>query len=205
MACAEMLDSLIQTVADLAAMGLSPATGGNFSVRADEDAFCITASGCDKRALTPADFIRVPVSGALPATQPAPSAEAALHQRLYRLDARIGCVLHTHSVPATVLSRCSEAERLVFAGYEMQKAIRGQTTHETPLALPLFDNTQDIPALADALSRRWEPDGLPYGLLVRGHGLYAWGASVAEARRHVEGWEFLLSCLLSERLLENRR
>jgi methylthioribulose-1-phosphate dehydratase len=87
----------------------------------------------------------------------------------------------------------------------MQKAIRGHTTHETPLVLPLFDNTQDIPALADALARRWGPEGLPCGLLVRGHGLYAWGASVAEARRHVEGWEFLLSCLLNERLLESRR
>ncbi len=205
MGFAETLDALIPTVAALAAEGLSPATGGNFSVRAGAEWFFITASGCDKRALTPADFVRVPVSGALPTTPPAPSAEAALHQRLYRQDDRIGCVLHTHSVPATVLSRCSEAERLVFVGYEMQKAIRGQTTHETPLALPLFENTQDIPTLADALSRRWEPDGLPYGLLVRGHGLYAWGASVAEARRHVEGWEFLLNCMLQERLLEGRR
>jgi methylthioribulose-1-phosphate dehydratase len=40
------------------------------------------------------------------------------------------------------------------------------------------------------------------GFLVRGHGLYAWGETLAAAKRHVEGLEFLLSCLWQERLLE---
>jgi methylthioribulose-1-phosphate dehydratase len=92
----------------------------------------------------------------------------------------------------------------VFDGYEMQKAIRGHTTHEQVVALPIFENTQDIPALADRLAERWELAVLPYGFLVCAHGLYAWGASVAEARRHVEGWEFLMQCRLTERLLEAR-
>ena len=30
-----------------------------------------------------------------------------------------------------------------------------------------------------------------HGLLLRGHGLYAWGEDLAEARRHVEALEFL--------------
>jgi methylthioribulose-1-phosphate dehydratase len=92
----------------------------------------------------------------------------------------------------------------LFEGYEMQKAIRGHTTHERGVVLPIFENTQDIPALADRLTERWESAVLPHGFLVRGHGLYAWGASAAEARRHVEGWEFLMQCRLTERLLEGR-
>jgi methylthioribulose-1-phosphate dehydratase len=204
MTVVDTLDALIQVVIALAAQGLSPATGGNFSLRADEDHFCITASGRDKRTLSTEDFIHAAVHAPLPTTSPMPSAEAALHQRLYRLDATIGCVLHTHSVAATVLSRLALVDRLQFEGYEMQKAIRGQATHEQVIALPIFENTQDISALADSLAQRWAQAAPPYGFLVRGHGLYAWGTSVAEARRHVEGWEFLMQCRLTERLLEGR-
>ncbi|HBG51461.1 methylthioribulose 1-phosphate dehydratase [Candidatus Macondimonas diazotrophica] len=202
----DSIETLVHVIRELAADGFSPATGGNFSMREGLDQFCITASGCDKRRVSVGQFIRLPVAGALATTDPLPSAETALHQRLYRLDPTIGCVLHTHSVAATVLSRLDPNDTLVLRGYEMQKAIRGQTTHEATLALPLFDNTQDIPALADQLAVRWEAEGgLPGGFLVRGHGLYAWGRTVAEARRHVEGWEFLLNCLLQERLLEARQ
>ncbi len=204
MTVVDTLDTLIQVVAALAEQGLSPATGGNFSLRADEGHFYITASGRDKRALSTEDFIHAAVHAPLPSTPPMPSAEAALHQRLYRLDATIGCVLHTHSVAATVLSRLAPSEALLFKGYEMQKAIRGHITHEHGVALPILENTQDIPALADRLAERWESAVLSHGFLVRGHGLYAWGTSVAEARRHVEGWEFLMQCRLTERLLEGR-
>ncbi len=40
------------------------------------------------------------------------------------------------------------------------------------------------------------------GLLVAGHGLYAWGNSLEEAQRHVEILEFLFSVLLQKKLLE---
>ena len=45
--------------------------------------------------------------------------------------------------------------------------------------------------------------GVP-GFLIRGHGLYAWGRDIAEARRHVEGLEFLLSCLWQQALAGSR-
>ncbi len=37
-----------------------------------------------------------------------------------------------------------------------------------------------------------------HGYLVASHGLYTWGTSIADARRHVEAFEFLFEC---ERLL----
>lgn len=197
------LDELIATVHWLGQQGWCPATGGNFSVRQDAARFLITASGRDKTRLLREDFLSAPVTGELPRAPLAPSAETALHQMLYRLEASIGCVLHTHTVAATVLSRQAE-DALCFSGYEMQKAISGNITHAAELRLPVLENTQDIPALAQIVSQRWAQAPLPYGFLVRGHGLYAWGANVAEARRHVEGWEFLCNCLLTERLLSIR-
>jgi methylthioribulose-1-phosphate dehydratase len=35
--------------------------------------------------------------------------------------------------------------------------------------------------------------------LIRGHGLYGWGATMAEARRVVEATEFMISCELELR------
>ena len=130
-----------------------------------------------------------------------PSAETALHTRLYRLDERIAAVLHTHSVAATVMSRAAGAE-LEWSGFEMQKAIAGIGSHDCRIVLPVFENTQDMAELADTVSRRAAdgPLAVP-GFLVRGHGLYAWGTTLAEAQRHVEGFEFLLACALQERLL----
>jgi len=199
-AASDTLDDLIATVHWLGQQGWCPATGGNFSVRQDALRFLITASGRDKTKLARDDFLIAPVAGELPRAPLTPSAEAALHQMLYRLDAGIGCVLHTHTVAATVLSRKAQDE-LRFSGYEMQKAISSNTTHAAELRLPVLENTQDILALAQIVSQRWTLAPLPYGFLVRGHGLYAWGANVAEARRHVEGWEFLFNCLLTEQLL----
>ena len=86
--------------------------------------------------------------------------------------------------------------------YEMAKAIAGVTTHQHTLQLPLFDNTQHLPSLASALKEthqaRQAEGGLPYGFLVRGHGLYVWGDSLEDAKRHLEAYEFLLACELEQ-------
>jgi methylthioribulose-1-phosphate dehydratase len=39
------------------------------------------------------------------------------------------------------------------------------------------------------------------GYLIAGHGLYAWGRDLAEARRHLEAFEFMLACELEPRRL----
>jgi methylthioribulose-1-phosphate dehydratase len=177
------------------------ATSGNFSMRADASHCLITQSGKDKTQLAVNDLMTCDLNGVPTDTRLKPSAETALHTCLYRLDERIAAVLHTHSVAATVMSRAAAAE-LEFSGFEMQKAIAGVGSHDCSIALPVFDNTQDMPLLADTLRGRAAdgPLSVP-GFLVRGHGLYAWGTSLIEAQRHAEGFEFLLSCALQERLL----
>jgi methylthioribulose-1-phosphate dehydratase len=175
------------------------ATSGNFSLRADASHCLITQSGKDKSALEPGDLMLCDLDGNAVDGALRPSAETALHTALYRQDASIGAVLHTHSVTSTVLSRALTAD-LVLRGFEMQKAIRGVHSHEAPVTLPLFENTQDMQALAAAVIGRLGAGMLTVpGLLVRGHGLYAWGADLAEAQRHIEGFEFLLACAWQER------
>jgi methylthioribulose-1-phosphate dehydratase len=176
-----------------------PATGGNFSIRSSEHSALVTASGKDKGELSPQDLLPVSWQDGKLSCPGTPSAETALHARLYQLDPAIKAVLHTHSVPATVFSRLISDDSYLFHGYEMQKAISGNSSHDIPCALALFDNTQDIPLLAQQVAQRWQQQALNWGLLVRGHGLYVWGRSPDEAKRHLEGWEFLINCEL-ERL-----
>lgn len=195
-------NALCEAVRGLAARGLCPATGGNFSLRADSDRLLITASGVDKRALTPADLLTLTVDGT-PLDAGRPSAETGLHLAIYGRDPAIGAVLHGHSIANTLLSRVNAADSLWFEGYEMQKAITGNATHDAAISLPVFENSQDMDELAAAVAARWNEAASAHAFLVRGHGIYAWGTDLASARRHLEGWEFLLACELARRQLQS--
>lgn len=181
--------------------GWCPATGGNFSVRLGEESALITASGFHKGQLTPEQLLEVGLDGQPRTPELKPSAETLLHLRLYQLDPAIGAVLHTHSVASTVLSRLEPGPWLTLSGYEMQKSLSGNRTHDASIRIAILDNAQDMTLLADELSRRWQSAPLQWGFLVRGHGLYIWGREMNEARRHLEGLEFLLACELELRRL----
>ncbi|TMP82414.1 methylthioribulose-1-phosphate dehydratase [Pseudoalteromonas phenolica] len=175
--------------------GWVPATGGNFSIKT-ETGFVVTASGYDKGHLAPEHFLELNQQGEITAGSGKPSAETALHLKLYQLQPDTECVLHTHSVAATVLSRFIKGDTLSIQGYEMQKSLRGISSHEDALKIAIFDNDQDIDRLAELVAQRHQSEPLVHGVLIRGHGLYAMGNSVAETRRHIEGLEFLFACEL---------
>jgi methylthioribulose-1-phosphate dehydratase len=175
-----------------------PATSGNFSRRIDAEHVAITRSGIDKGAIRAEDV------AVLTLGEPPPrgvSAEAPLHLARYRTDPAIGAIFHVHTVASTVLSRLdSDAGVVRTAGFEMHKAL-GTSTHESVVEIPVFGNDQDTAALAAAVEARLGSGAAVPGFLLAGHGLYAWGATAADARRHVEGLEFLLACHLEERRL----
>lgn len=198
-----LADHLCRTGRLFAERGLCPATGGNFSIRLDTKGVLITASGVDKATLGPADLLVVDIAGNPLAAGARPSAETGLHLALYQRCADIGAILHVHSVANTLLSRIDNPRELVFEGYEMQKSIQGQHTHATALTLPVLENSQDMDTLATALAPRLDDATTAHAFLVRGHGLYAWGPDLTTARRHLEGWEFLLGCELQRRKLES--
>lgn len=183
--------------AEFAARGWTPATSSNFSMRLDAEHAAITVSGRDKGALTPADVMAVDLDGRpLDATLHS-SAETTLHLQLYRRLPEVGAVLHTHSHNQTVASRLfASAGKVALRGWELQKAITGYTTHDSTLEVPVFANSQDM-ADIEARVDAWLDAGQPlHAYLIDGHGLYTWGRSMAEAKRHLEALEFLLACEL---------
>lgn len=190
---------LVDSTRELAQRGWTPATSSNFSMRLDEHHAAITVSGRDKGRLTEADIMVVDFQGQPVATSQKPSAETLLHTHLYARFPEIGCVLHTHSINQTLASRLyAENGFIRFEGYELIKAFRGQTTHETHYDLPIFPNTQDMAMLAKQVEDRLNQGPL-WGYLINGHGLYAWGRDMMEARRHLEAFDFLITCELEMR------
>lgn len=197
----QVAGEIVSTARELAARGWTPATSSNFSMRLDEAHAAITVSGLDKGRLTEDGVMVVDLDGRPVATEQRPSAETVLHTRLYRRDAGIGCVLHTHSLVQTVASRVFASRRGVrLEGYELAKAIAGTTTHEAVIELPVLANSQDMPATAGQVEALLDAGPLS-GYLIAGHGLYAWGRDLAEARRHLEAFEFMLACELELRRL----
>jgi methylthioribulose-1-phosphate dehydratase len=178
-------------------------TSGNFSAVASRRPLrlAITASGRDKRTLRPSDILTVDDEGRLasakaPASrQGRPSAETLLHVTIVRLR-NAGAVLHTHSVWSTMLSEAhADAGGLQIDGYEMLKGLDGVTTHEHREWIPILDNDQDIPRLSRVLESTLTRHADAHAVLLRRHGLYTWGATLADAERHVEILEFLFETL----------
>ena len=194
-------DEIIVNVRELSERGWTPATSSNFSHRMDERHVAITVSGRDKGKLTEADIMVVDIDGQPVATDLKSSAETLLHTQLYKRFPEIGCVLHTHSHNQTVASRLYAGMGHVhLEGYELLKAFTGNTTHDTEIDVPVFANTQDMHTLAAQVDALLDKQCM-WGYLIDGHGLYAWGRDMGEARRHLEAFEFLLGCELDLRRL----
>jgi len=192
---------IIANTRELSAMGWTPATSSNFSMRLDGQYAAVTVSGRDKGKLTEDDIMVVDFDGHAVATEHRPSAETLLHTNLYKRFPDIGCVLHTHSVTQTIASRLyGPVGHVRFEDYELIKAFPDQDTHDATLDLCVLPNNQHIPTLAAQVDVLLDK-GPMWGYLIEGHGMYAWGRDMAEARRHLEAFEFLINCELEMRKL----
>lgn len=169
-------------------------TSGNFSAVVNDDPLrlLITASGKDKGRLSECEFILLNENGAIVAGAGKPSDETPLHLTVVR-QRGARSVLHTHSVWATLLSDEFAAQGGVsIAGWEMLKGLAGVSTHQHTEWVPILENAQDMTTLAQTLATALQEHPAAHGFLLRGHGLYTWGQTLSEARRHVEILEFLL-------------
>lgn len=178
-----------------AAKGWAPAGSGNYSHRLEDGSIAITVSGTHKGRITAGDVMRVDMHG-MPLDGRSPSAETLLHVLIYRLFRRVNVVLHSHSVPAVVLTRLLGDEPLLrLQGYELLKAFRGIKTHDSALEVPVFANSQDMGSLSRQVERTLVQGSSPV-FLIRDHGLYGWGDTMDEALRVIEAAETLFHCEL---------
>ncbi|MCS5698453.1 methylthioribulose 1-phosphate dehydratase [Cyanobium sp. FGCU-52] len=211
---------LTACMAEIHRRGWCDGTGGNFSCVLSHAPLrlLMAPSGVDKGRVAPEDLIEVDGQGAVVRGQGRASAETLLHLAIVETT-QAGAVLHTHSQSGTLLSAHhapppgASAEEgaavghLAFSDLEMLKGLEGITTHAAQVQLPVLANDQNLAALSE--QARPYLGSAPHGLLIAGHGLYAWGRDLALAMRHLEILEFLLEQqwrrMLLTALTEGRR
>lgn len=194
----EIKQNLCQLIQSLHQQGKSPATSTNYSFLGVQQEIFVSRSGVDKSQFQTDDFIEVNLEGQSIGQYQGikPSAETLIHCFLYQHFPDTTCILHTHSLASTILSALSlEQQKISFTGYEVIKGIQGYQTHATTIDLPIFANEQDMQSFCQKLLHR-QLELKNYGFLIAQHGLYAWGKDLAEAKRHLEVWEFMLECEL---------
>lgn len=197
-------------------------TSGNLSILITEPTnlqsneprkFLITASGKDKGELTEDDFVLVNESGVIASEAKQshlnyndheialrndinkPSAETLLHSAIYK-HTNAKAIFHVHTTNSTLLSQFSH---LTFSNLEMLKGL-GFKTHDVKITIPVIENSQDMEYIA-SIAPSYINEEVP-GLLLKGHGLYAWGENPFEAKRHVEIFEFLFEYRVKELSLQ---
>jgi methylthioribulose-1-phosphate dehydratase len=176
-------------------------TSGNFSSVLSRDPLrlAITSTGLDKGQLEPEHFLEIDEHSNVLRGDGRPSAETLLHQAIVRRE-DVGAVLHTHSTWSTVLSVWHGADSgLAIEGFEMLKGLEGVRTHEHREWLPIVNNSQDMESLSSEVAGLLHQHPEMHGFLIRGHGLYTWGANLEQAKRHVEILEFLMEVLVRTR------
>jgi methylthioribulose-1-phosphate dehydratase len=175
-------------------------TSGNFSSVLSRSPLrlAVTASSLHKGELTAEHILEVDQHGSAVGVgggARVPSAECLLHLAIVGARAA-NAVLHTHSVWSTILSEQFAARGcLEIHGYEMLKGLAGNSTHDMLESIPILENEQDMDSLSRKLLQSLKAYPKAHAVLLKKHGLYTWGATPAEAERHVEILEFLFEVM----------
>jgi methylthioribulose-1-phosphate dehydratase len=208
----DMKDELVKTIHYLHSKGWAPATSSNYSFKDPKHPqYWISASGIDKSAFNREDLLLIDSTGnQMLVSNAKTSDETLLHTAIYSSfeEGEVGCVLHTHSVFNTVLSKKVKSDEknekfLNITGYEMQKALFGVESHEETVMIPVFENTQNIEMLAKQVFNHLQLHINSKCFLINGHGLYTWGKTIKDAKRHVEALEFLFEAEYNTLVINN--
>lgn len=194
---------LAKLVRELNLTGHNPATSGNYSLRMTglDNYALVSESGIDKAQFQAENFL--PVHTKELKLHPdfvnsgrKSSDETDIHLAIYRAT-NANCVLHSHLLEAILFADLYPKQEFIqISGMELLKAFRGITTHESTVEMACFENTQDIRNLSVLVENVLKSNQNVFGVMLRQHGLYVWGETVKEAKKHLEVFEYLFKYFL---------
>jgi len=192
------IEQLVVLIKQLNLKGHNLATSGNYSLYFESmgDYALVSESGIDKAHFSHNHLLPVHRKTKLIFNGPAymgrkSSDETAVHLAIYN-NTGAGCVLHSHFAESLLFARLHTGKEVItLTGLEMIKAFKGIKSHEENFMFPVFENTQDMDLLGQKLDIVLKSYPKTYAIMLRDHGIYVWGATVQEAKRHLEAFEYI--------------
>jgi len=181
-------------------LGWATGTGGGISIRNGNKIY-MAPSAVQKEMLDRSDIFILNQDGKI---QEAPkkalklSACAPLFMHAYKIR-NAGAVLHSHSQNA-MLATLLYGPVFRITGLEMLKGIENVGAFDTH-EVPIIENTAYECDLADSLKEAILAYPKSSAVLVRGHGVYAWGKDWAQAKTQAESYDYLFSAAVKMKQL----
>ncbi|KAI1938654.1 Methylthioribulose-1-phosphate dehydratase [Ophidiomyces ophidiicola] len=189
-------------------LGWVTGTGGGTSIR-EGDRIYIAPSGVQKEKIKSEDIFvlsyptpKYPPSARQYIRKPLdlnPSACTPLFLAAFERGAT--CSIHTHSQWAVLVTLLVEREKGKTGCFEINnieqiKGIpkgkgRGMLGYHDTLKIPIIENTAFEEDLTESLEKAMDEYPDTYAVLVRRHGIYVWGDTVAKAKTQCESLDYL--------------
>lgn len=161
---------------------------------------CLTPAGNESGKFDETNFLEIDDDAEILQGFGRPSDETLLHLSIYRLRPKARCILYSHSVWGTLLADRLYAEGSIkLTGYEVLKGIAGVASIDHTETIPIIENSHDHIAQSHVIENVLHDAGNIHAIFIRKHGLFTWGETVTEARRHVEIFEHLFEILFRQK------
>jgi methylthioribulose 1-phosphate dehydratase/enolase-phosphatase E1 len=182
-------------------------TGGSISIRHGNRIY-MTPSGVQKERILPDELYVLDIDGAIlsvPNQKPGcklPKLSDCSPLFLHAFQQRnAGAVLHSHAYCCNLVTSMFEGEsEFRISHQEMIKGIQGYGYFDE-LRIPIIENTAWEHELADSLGECIRNNPKACAVLVRRHGMYVWGDTWEQAKRHGECLHYLFDVAINMRRL----
>ena len=182
-------------------------TGGSISIRYGNRIY-MTPSGVQKERIQPDELYVLDVEGevlSVPNRKPGsrqPKLSDCSPLFLHAFKQRnAGAVLHSHSICTSMATCLFEGQsEFRISHQEMIKGIKGYGYFDE-LRIPIIENTAWEHELADSLGDAIRNNPKACAVLVRRHGMYVWGDTWEEAKRHGECLHYLFEVAMQMKKL----
>jgi L-fuculose-phosphate aldolase len=182
-------DAIVATMERIYRSRMTTTSGGNLSVRDEDDGVWITPARLDKGALRRDDIVRVNRDGGVEGPH-RPSSEFPFHLAIYRRRPDLGAIVHAHPVALVAFSICREVPDTAL--FPQARHVCGPVGY-APYALP---GSERLGAnIADVFARGH------HCVLLENHGVVIGGADLAQAFQRFETLEFTAQTLIEARRL----
>jgi L-fuculose-phosphate aldolase len=178
-------DALLQTMERIYGYRMTTTSGGNLSLRDEDDSIWITPARVDKGALVRDDIVQVDVQGTTHGRHP-PSSEFPFHKSIYTARPDLRAIVHAHPVALVACSICGKVPntRLFHQAFHVCG-----TVGFAPYALPGSQKLADNIAATFAEGHDC--------VVLENHGVVVGGRDLTEAFQRFETLEFLAQTMIA--------